>query len=537
MNMTNIKYFALTLVALVGIFASAGIVSAQAIQTCTTATLNGHVIANGNTVSAWFEMSADQNKVSSGSAFRTRTQTFSYDSDMSQSVDSLTPNTTYYYRIAVSGSAGTVYGSIDSFSTSSCGTIYNPVYPTYTNLPSVSTYSPNNVSTNYAELVGYVDPSGSSDTYRWFEWGTTSYTGGFTQTQQYSQGSSSGTYTQAINYLTPNTVYYYRAAARNSQGTVYGNVVSFTTSGGQYNYNYNNTGNVPSVTISADPSFVSYDGSSTISLSTVNADSCVATGGSNLWAGTRSTGVSSFLTGALTESTVYTITCTNSYGSTTQSATVSVGNPTTVTTTVVPTNTVRNVTTVINRATGNQSLITLSIDGGTESISAGEKRTYNVTWKNDSDQTLTNVVLRIVFPQSMTFDSTTAGAFTSGDNTVTVDLKSLTPGETGSMSVAGVVYSSLKADELVVVTANMVYTDASNIQDSVTAYMTHRGNSQSVLGASIFGAGSFLPTTLFGWLILFILVLAIVLLADYYYGRRKQRAAMIAKIEAGPATK
>lgn len=532
--MTNIKYFALSLVALVGIFASASVVSAQnTIGSCTSATLSGNVVTNGNTTNGWFEISHTASTVSAGNGTRTPTQTFSSDATMTQLVNDLTPNTTYYYRSAVSNSFGSAKGDVVSFTTASCGGIYNPVYPTYTNLPSVSTYSANNVNTNSAELVGFVNPNGSYDTYRWFEWGNTSYTGSFTQTQSSTQGGSSGTFTTSVYYLTPNTTYYFRVAARNSQGTVYGNVMSFTTLP-QYNNNYNNiiynnTVNVPVVSISADQTFVRYNGNTTINLSTSNANSCVATDGSNGWAGVRTVGTSSFLTGSLTASTVYTITCTNSYGSTTESATVSVGNPTNTTTSVVSTNTtntVRNTTTVINRAVGTQSLITLSIEGGTESISAGERRTYTVTWKNDSNQVLTNVILRVVFPQSMIFDSTTAGAFSADDNTVTVDLKSLTAGQTGTMSVSGVAYNSLKSGELVVVTANIVYTDASNIQGSATAYMTHRGNSQAGLSASIFGVGSFLPTTLLGWLLLFILVLAIVLLADYYYGRRKQRSAM-----------
>ncbi|MDD5152551.1 MAG: hypothetical protein PHS95_00915 [Candidatus Pacebacteria bacterium] len=541
MNINNIKYFALTLATIVGVFASAGFVSAQnVIGSCTTATLNGTVITHGNTTNAWFEMSASQSRVDSGTASRTPTQTFASDSSMSQFVDGLTANTTYYYRIVVSNSVGTSNGATVSFTTASCGGGY--VNPTYT-LPSVSTYSANNVSANSADFSGYVNTNGSSDTYRWFEWGSTSYTGGFTQTQQYSQGGSSGTFSASVYNLAPNTVYYFRAAARNSQGTVYGNVVSFTTSGQYYN-NYNNviynnnTVGVPVVTISADQTVVRYGGDTTIRLSVVNASSCVATGGSNGWAGTRNTGVSSFLTGALTSSTVYTITCTNANGSTTNSATVSVQNPTTTVTTVVPTNTVRNVTTVVTRAIGTQSLISLSIDGGTEALSAGEKRTYKITWTNDSAQTLSNVVLRVVFPQSMTFDSTTTGAFSATDNTVTVDLKSLNAGETGTMSVTGVAYNSLKSGELVVVTANIVYTDTKGLQGSTTAYITHRGAGGAVLGASIFGAGSFLPTTLVGWLLLFILVLAIVLLVDYYYGRRRERTESWTKTEtSGPVAK
>ncbi len=50
--------------------------------------------------------------------------------------------------------------------------------------------------------------------------------------------------------------------------------------------------------------------------------------------------------------------------------------------------------------------------------------------------------------------------------------------------------------------------------DSVTE-VTHRGDAeQSALGAS-----SFLPTTIFGWIILLLLILTLILLGNYLYGR------------------
>jgi hypothetical protein len=71
-----------------------------------------------------------------------------------------------------------------------------------------------------------------------------------------------------------------------------------------------------------------------------------------------------------------------------------------------------------------------------------------------------------------------------------------------------------------VVTANMVYTSLSNVQGDVVAYVTHHvERTQTALGASVFGLGAFLPTTLFGWMILVILVLILVLLGNHVYGR------------------
>jgi hypothetical protein len=83
--------------------------------------------------------------------------------------------------------------------------------------------------------------------------------------------------------------------------------------------------NLPTINISANPANVDYNGASTISWTSNYATSCVASGGTNGWAGARPTS-GTFYTGNLTATTVFTLTCTNSYGSTTASATVTVGN-------------------------------------------------------------------------------------------------------------------------------------------------------------------------------------------------------------------
>ena len=67
-------------------------------------------------------------------------------------------------------------------------------------------------------------------------------------------------------------------------------------------------------------------------------------------------------------------------------------------------------------------------------------------------------------------------------------------------------------------------TTAKNIQGDAVAYVTqHGGYTQNVLGASIFDSGAFLPTSLFGWLLLLILILALVLLGNTLYGRMSVR--------------
>ncbi|MBP6883945.1 MAG: hypothetical protein KBC06_01790 [Candidatus Pacebacteria bacterium] len=179
------------------------------------------------------------------------------------------------------------------------------------------------------------------------------------------------------------------------------------------------------------------------------------------------------------------------------------------------TNTIIRPTTIINRGGGEQSLVMLTIDGGSENIAMGERRNYQVTWKNISGQTLDRVVLRVIFPQSMVFESANKGSFSSDDNTLTLEIGTLSPGEDGSMFLLARAKDALKQGELIVTVANLIYTDRSNAQGDALAYATQRADlSGSVLGANAFGAG-FLPNSILGWLLLLILILIIVLLVRY----------------------
>jgi uncharacterized repeat protein (TIGR01451 family) len=144
--------------------------------------------------------------------------------------------------LVAQNSYGYAYSSILSFATS--GGSYN--YDT----PYVQTNSATSVYTSSAVLNGSVNPRGSATTV-WFEYG---YTGqGFTLSSS-SQYLSGGTYSQSVainaTNLSPNTTYNFRAVARNSYGTVYGETLTFTTTGSGYQSSAPQvtTGNYASVT-------------------------------------------------------------------------------------------------------------------------------------------------------------------------------------------------------------------------------------------------------------------------------------------------
>ncbi|MCW8850850.1 MAG: hypothetical protein OQJ81_12790, partial [Melioribacteraceae bacterium] len=182
-----------------------------------SATLNGTLNPNGITTGYSFEFGTT---ISYGTTISgTNTYTGIFDTDVSENVIDLLPNTTYHYRLIATNSDGTSYGNDMEFTTES-STIVKPT---------VTTEAASNITSNSARLNGTVNPNGSSTSYS-FEYGTnTNY--GITV----SNGTElNGTTNISVNYdisgLSPNTTYHYRTIATNTGGTTFGNDLTFTTS-------------------------------------------------------------------------------------------------------------------------------------------------------------------------------------------------------------------------------------------------------------------------------------------------------------------
>jgi len=96
----------------------------------------------------------------------------------------------------------------------------------------VQTNSATNISNYQATLQGYLAmPYISGTNYVWFQWGITTSYGNETFHQNQN---SSGSFSQNIVNLAANTTYHFRAAAQNNSGTVYGQDMTFYTSGFGY---------------------------------------------------------------------------------------------------------------------------------------------------------------------------------------------------------------------------------------------------------------------------------------------------------------
>ncbi len=138
------------------------------------------------------------------------------------SITGLLASTTYYVRSYAINSAGTGYGDEISITTGARS------LPTLTTTTAISA-----ITGSSATSGGNVTSSGNDLlTARGVCWSTSTISDNqdiSLLSTKTNDGTSTGTYTSSLTGLTANTIYYVRAYATNSVGTVYGNQLSFTT--------------------------------------------------------------------------------------------------------------------------------------------------------------------------------------------------------------------------------------------------------------------------------------------------------------------
>lgn len=143
-------------------------------------------------------------------------------------LDSLEPNTVYYYRAYALNSEGYGYGGEIAFQT-------------YSETPTVATVGPSNVGADSADATGNIVHGGlSTTTERGFVYGTEALSNpgntapdqtGYTDFVSEVGTFTVGQFTLLLDSLNSDTVYYFRAYAKNDQGYSYGELKDFQTHG------------------------------------------------------------------------------------------------------------------------------------------------------------------------------------------------------------------------------------------------------------------------------------------------------------------
>lgn len=130
-------------------------------------------------------------------------------------ISGLTPNTTYHVRAYVTNSMGTSYGQDKTFTTTS-------------GLPTVVINNVSDVTAVSAMLSGDVtNDNGYTITEKGFCWSIHQYP--TVNDNHVNVGIGAGTFVSSATSLLPNTTYYVRAYATNSNGTSYSSQLSFQT--------------------------------------------------------------------------------------------------------------------------------------------------------------------------------------------------------------------------------------------------------------------------------------------------------------------
>ncbi len=132
------------------------------------------------------------------------------------SITALTANTLYYVRAYATNASGTVYGNEVLFTT-----------PQATVL-TLTTTAATGITTTTATAGGNISSDGGAAvTARGVCWSTT--TAPTISNSKTTDGTGTGAFASSLTSLTPNTIYYLRAYATNTNGTAYGTEVPFTS--------------------------------------------------------------------------------------------------------------------------------------------------------------------------------------------------------------------------------------------------------------------------------------------------------------------
>ena len=178
----------------------------------------------------------------------------------------------------------------------------------------------------------------------------------------------------------------------------------------------------------------------------------------------------------------------------------------------------------------------------------GDEINYTVSYKNIGTGAITGLNLRIDLPYEMDYISSNPNNPTKFGNTLIFNLATLQANKEDSETIRALVRNNIPALTNLNFPATLSYIDPSGFPQSVNANVSAQVWSApsnetiiaqpvaALLGANVFGA-DFFPTNLFGWLLLFILILILIFLTKYILDQSSRNKTIVAANQPQPASK
>lgn len=419
------------------------------------------------------------------------------------------------------------------------------------NQVSVSTLSVSNVDTDSATLRGEInDLDTSLDYERFFEWGTSS--GNLNHTTRLSGTTdNTGSFSKSISGLNDDDQYFYRACAEEDGGgdNDCGSIKSFWTDSNNGNNNNNNNNNGDddngNDNLSNDVITAAATG---ISAYTANLNGLVINdGGSQTiwfeWGTTVSLGhrtpsrnvsgdrnfVSASLSG-LTPGQTYFFRIVSSNGDegvfesfVTTSISNSNGNNGGSGSNNSNSNSSNNSSNQTGAITNSGQFLKVGIKPSLDTVAPGDVIDFAITYENLTSSPVKNIKLVVDFPEGINVESTEVGKYLD-NRKVELDITELVAKAKGSFVIKTSIDKKAMKQSVLVAVVDAIHTNPLKTGEWIETSdytIVKISKLASMQSASAFGAGSFFPHTILGWILLVILIALIIVLARTLYKKHE----------------
>ena len=445
----------------------------------TSALLRGEANPRNDSAEVWFEWGTSSSNLNRETS-RQSIGSGSNLSSFSRQISDLDPDTTYFFRAVARNSFGTSRGEIRSFITNRDGVVREA--------PLVNTFSATGIDRESARLRGEANPRGDS-TRAWFEWGrSSSNLNRETSDQSVGGGNNATEFSSSISGLDPDTTYYFRAIARNSFGTVRGDIRSFDTL-------RDSARDLPSVRVLSATNIttgsasirgeVNPNGASTdtwFEWGTNSGNLVNRTGTLSVGSGNSFTNISSFLTGLSSNNTYYyRVVAENSAG---RSVSGIESFRTNFIFTPQPPPVITEVIRIFERVEAPaEKVIKLTLETDKSNLS-DNRITYIVTYENLTDRTLRDASIEVNLPDELEFDDASRSVAEVRGNTLVFGLGSIRGGEKGEIEIEATA-DNLEEGDIITVTASLHYIDTNNTRYIIAAEDTSEITAEDLTGGGL----------------------------------------------------